>query len=190
LGAPESFFSNQTPFTDHRPLLLIGYRGSGKSAVAKVLAERLGWTFLDADLALEAREGRSIRQIFAEDGEGRFRELEARLLAEICQGECQVIATGGGVILRPDNRQRLKQFGTVVWLTADSATLWQRLQNDAATPQRRPDLTTGGRAEIEALLAAREPLYAECAQIVVDTAGRSPRDVASAVLEKLGECSS
>jgi shikimate kinase len=197
LGATESFSSNRPLSIDHRPpstihrsLLLIGYRGSGKSAVAQVLAERLGWTCLDADLVLEAREGRSIRQIFAEDGEGQFRDMEAKLLAEICQGDRKVIATGGGVILRPHNRQRLKQFGTVVWLTADAATLWNRVQNDAASPQRRPDLTTGGMAEIEAQLVAREPLYAECAQIVVDTAGRSPRDVAAVVLEKLGECSS
>jgi shikimate kinase len=168
--------------------LLIGYRGSGKSAVGQLLAETLGWTCVDSDLLLEAREGRSIRQIFAEEGEGRFRDLESSLLAEICQREKQVIATGGGVILRLDNRHRLKQYGTVVWLTADPATLWERLQSDAATADRRPDLTVGGIAEIETLLRIREPLYAECAHIVVETAGCTPRDVAALVLEKLGEC--
>jgi len=186
LGAPDSFSSHRPLSTGHRPLFLIGYRGSGKSAVARLLAERLGWTWLDADAVLEQRQGRTIRQIFADDGEGKFRDIEAAILAELCcLCERHVIATGGGVILRSDNRQRLKQSGTVVWLTADPATLWQRLQDDAATLERRPNLTTGGLAEIEAVLRAREPFYAECAHLAVETAGRSPEDVVGAILERL-----
>jgi shikimate kinase len=166
-----------------RPIFLIGYRGSGKSSVARLLAERLAWAWLDADAVLEQRHGRTIRQIFAEDGEAAFREMEAAILCEHCLLERHVVATGGGVILREDNRKLLKQAGTVIWLTADAATLWRRLQADISTPDRRPNLTTGGIAEIEALLRAREPLYAACAHFVQDTAARSPEKVAEAVLK-------
>ena len=97
--------------SDQRPLFLIGYRGSGKSAVARLLAERLGWAWLDADQVLEDRQGQSIRQIFADEGELRFREMEAAILAELCVRQGHVIAVGGGVVLRAENRQRLKDSG-------------------------------------------------------------------------------
>jgi shikimate kinase len=166
-----------------RPIFLIGYRGSGKSSVGRILAERLGWAWLDADAVLEQRHGRTIRQIFTEDGEAVFREMEAAILGEHCLLKRHVVATGGGVILREENRKRVKQSGTVFWLTADAATLWRRLQADNSTPDRRPNLTTGGITEIEALLRAREPFYAECAHFVEDTAARSPEDVAEAILK-------
>jgi len=164
-------------------LFLIGYRGSGKTTVARLLAERLGWIWSDADDVLEARHGRSIRQIFAEEGETGFRDKEAALLAEFCNLQQHVVATGGGVVLRPENRQRLREAGRVVWLTADAQTLWRRLEHDAATTERRPALTVGGLAEIEELLAVREPLYRACADLVVDTTGRSAAAVADAILK-------
>src|SRR5262249_48064027 len=91
-----------------RVIFLIGYRGSGKTTVARILAERLGWSWLDADTLLEARHGRTIRQIFAEEGEAGFRDKEERLLDELSQGRQHVIATGGGIVLRPVNRDKLK----------------------------------------------------------------------------------
>src|SRR5207247_4598479 len=103
-----------------------------------LLADRLGWVAVDADAPLELRAGRTIRAIFAEEGEAGFREREAALLAEICRGQRQVVATGGGVILRADNRQRLREAGWGVGLTADAPTLWQRLQADPTTGDRRP----------------------------------------------------
>jgi shikimate kinase len=165
-----------------RPIFLIGYRGAGKSAVAMAVAKQLAWSWVDADALLEERQQKSIQQIFAELGEQHFRDLEAALLAELCMREKQVIATGGGVVLRAENRDRLVQSGLVVWLQADPQTLWQRLRVDPATPGRRPDLTTGGLAEIESLLAVREPFYRECAQFTVDTVERSPEQVAVQVL--------
>jgi shikimate kinase len=169
----------------HRPFFLIGYRGTGKSTVARLLAQRICWAWLDSDALLETRAGRSIRQIFAEEGEAAFRALEADLLPELCLCQGHVIATGGGVVLREENRLRLKQNGIVVWLRADATTLWQRLQTDATTATRRPNLTVGGLAEIEELLRVREPLYADCAHCVVDTVGRSAEDVAEAILDNL-----
>jgi shikimate kinase len=167
-------------------LFLIGYRGSGKSTVAQLLARRLGWDWCDADAVLEARHGRTIRQIFDEEGEAGFRDKEAALLREHCGLDNHVIATGGGVVLRLENRRRLRDAGHVVWLTADPATLWQRLQQDVTTAERRPALTVGGLPEIEDLLRAREPLYRECAHQVVDTTGRSPQEIADAILAGQG----
>jgi shikimate kinase len=162
-------------------LFLVGYRGSGKTTVAQHLAQQLRWDWVDADTLLETQEGRSIRQIFAEEGEAFFRDKEAALLEQLCQGQRQVVATGGGVVLRPENRQRLRAAGYVVWLVADAGTLWERLCRDASTFARRPDLTVGGREEIEQLLRLREPLYAAVAHLTVNTVGRTPADIAAEI---------
>ncbi|HEX3315205.1 MAG TPA: shikimate kinase, partial [Gemmataceae bacterium] len=148
-------------------IFLIGYRGTGKSTVARLLAAKLGFEAIDADHELERRAGKTIRRIFAEDGEPRFRDLESTQLAEFGQRENVVIATGGGVVLRPENRAILKA-GRVVWLTASAAVLWRRMCGDESTRERRPDLAQGGLAEVEELLRVREPLYRECAEMTVD----------------------
>jgi shikimate kinase len=172
--------------SDHPPVSLIGYRGTGKSTVARLLAQRLGRDFFDADDELEARAGKTIREVFAEEGEPGFRDREADVLAELCRrGRC-VIATGGGVVLRPDNRRRLKERTFPVWLTADPETIWQRLQQDDSTSARRPALTVGGLEEVRQLLAAREPLYRDCARWAVDTAARTPEEVANLIDAHLG----
>jgi shikimate kinase len=162
-------------------LFLIGYRGTGKTTVARLAAARLGWDWCDADEMLEEQAGQTIREIFAAEGEAGFRTREAALLEALCGLERHVIATGGGVVLRPDNRARLREAGRVVWLTADAQTLWQRLQADDTTAERRPALTVGGLEEIEELLKRREPWYRACADDVVDTVGRSPEEVAALV---------
>jgi shikimate kinase len=166
-------------------LFLIGYRGTGKTTVAGLLADRLGWNCVDADAALEERHGRSIARIFAEEGEAGFRDKEAALLEDLCRLKQRVIATGGGVVLREANRQRLRDAGRIVWLTADAPTLWQRLQNDNTTRARRPVLTVGGLAEIEELLQMRESLYRACADWTVETTGLSPQEVADLILSLL-----
>jgi shikimate kinase len=167
-------------------VFLVGYRGTGKSTVARLLAGRLGWAWADADELLEGRHGRSIRAIFAEEGESGFRDKEAAVLEELCRRPRHVIATGGGVVLRPENRQRLRAAGTVVWLTASAPTLWQRLERDATTGERRPPLTVGGLAEIEELLQARQPLYAAVAHLSVDTERRLPDEVVDFLVPTLG----
>jgi shikimate kinase len=164
-------------------LFLVGYRGTGKTTVGRLVAEGLGWTSVDADEVLERRYGRTVRQIFAEEGEAGFRDKEAVVLGEICRLRQHVVATGGGVVLSEDNRRRLREAGRVVWLTADARTLWERLQQDAATAERRPTLTVGGLTEIEELLRVREPLYRSCAHVVVNTVGRSAEEVAAAILK-------
>jgi shikimate kinase len=162
----------------HGVIFLIGYRATGKTTVAQLLAEKLGWAWIDADEALEKRHGKSIRTIFAEEGEEAFRDKEAALLEELCRLRRHVIATGGGVVVREANRRRLCEAGHVVWLTAPAAVLWQRLRLDPSSADRRPALTVGGLAEIETLLGRRHPWYAACAERVVETSGRPPEEVA------------
>jgi shikimate kinase len=167
-------------------LFLIGYRGAGKTTVARLVAAKLGWRSIDADALLEERAGRTIRQIFNEEGEGSFREREAALLEELCRLEDHVIATGGGVILREENRARLKQ-GAVIWLRAPADLLWQRLQADATTAERRPNLAQGGLVEIEELLRVRTPLYQACQDFTIDVAMLTPEQVSQTIVQWLSE---
>lgn len=163
-------------------LYLIGYRGSGKTTVGDILGSRLGRPFVDADVVLEADVGMTIREIFATEGEAGFRDRETATLRKLIAGAEAVIATGGGVILRPENRDLLRSSGFVVWLTAEPELLWQRIQFDPTTGDRRPNLTaTGGLDEVQAVLANREPLYRETAHLLVD-ASRSPELVAADIL--------
>jgi shikimate kinase len=167
---------------DRGSIFLIGYRCTGKTTTAQLLAHRLGWDCVDTDDVLEGRAGRSVRAIFADEGEAGFRARETAVLEELCRGGPRVVATGGGIVLAEANRQRMKQAGRVVWLTADAETIWRRLQTDPTTAERRPNLAGGGLSEIVELLARREPLYRSCADLVVDTTHRSPEDVVNVVL--------
>ena len=106
------------------------------------------------------------------------------MLSELAQLTRHVVATGGGVVLRPENRARLAA-GKVVWLTAGPEVLWDRLQEDATSSQRRPNLAQGGLAEIEDMLRVRAPLYAACADWTVDVAARSPEEVAELIYQWL-----
>jgi shikimate kinase len=163
-------------------IFLIGYRGTGKSTVARLLAQALGWAWLDADEVLERIFGSTIRDIFATEGEDGFRDKEGAILTELCKLNQHVIATGGGVVLRERNRELLRASGWVVWLTADVHTIHQRLQSDTSTWDRRPALTTAPpQAEITALLQVREPHYRSCAHVAVSTAGRTPESVAAEI---------
>ncbi len=170
----------------HRPVIfLVGYRGTGKTTVAGLLAGRLGWSWVDSDDLIERQAGGSIRHIFEAEGEAGFRRRESAVLEEMCGLGRHVVATGGGVILSAENRRRLKSAGRVVWLTADPHVIRKRLEADRTTAARRPVLTVGGLAEIKELLRAREPLYRAVAEITVDTTGLSPEDVADAIHKSL-----
>jgi shikimate kinase len=162
-------------------LFLIGYRGCGKSSVGAIVAARLGLPFHDADVVLEADAGMCIRDIFSREGEGGFRDRETATLRKLAAGPPAVIATGGGVVLRPENRELLRASGFVVWLAAPAELLWDRISIDPTTAARRPNLAGGGPDEVRALLAVREPLYAATAHAVVD-ASRSPEEVAERIV--------
>jgi len=170
--------------TQKRLLFLIGARGTGKTTVARLVAERLGWQFYDADSLLEERACKTIRHIFADEGESAFRDRESALLAELAGLSACVVATGGGVVLRTENRALLAR-GEIVWLRAPPAVLWNRLQDDPITADRRPDLAQGGLAEIEDIVRARSPLYESCADYSIDTDMLSPREVAELIVSWL-----
>lgn len=168
-------------------IALIGYRGTGKTTVAQQLALRLGWDWVDADVEIELRAGKSIAAIFADDGEQGFRDLESAVVADLCGRERCVLALGGGAILREANQHAIARCGAVVWLTASVETLVARMAGDATTSARRPNLTNaGGRQEVEQLLAARAPIYRACATLEVDTEGKAPAEIAGEIIAALG----
>ncbi len=167
-----------------KSLFLTGYRGTGKTTVAKIVADRLGWQWVDVDDQIEQAEGTTIAAIFAEKGEAAFRDLEEQVVAEICLQEKRIVALGGGAVLRDSTRQRLHEAGPVVWLTASAEVLARRIAGDATTSQRRPDLTKlSPLDEIRHLLAEREPLYRECATVTVNTEAHSPEEIAEEIVE-------
>jgi len=142
--------------------------GSGKSAVGKAAAKRLGLTFADCDQAIERRIGCSIAEFFAASGEQAFRNLESELLATLVADADSVIATGGGVVLRPENRELLRTRTRCIYLRASSDLLWRRLRHD----RRRPLLQVADPAErLRQMHAERGPLYEEASAAVVDTDG-------------------
>jgi shikimate kinase len=168
-------------------IALIGYRGTGKTTIARLLALRLGYDWIDADVEVEQALGMSITEFFEQYGEERFREVESQVVAELCGRERTVLALGGGAVLREDNHRRLADCGTVVWLRASAATLLRRITHDPTSLGRRPNLTNyGGQAEIEALLAKREPIYRACATFEVDTEDRTPEETADEIVATLG----
>lgn len=169
-------------------ITLIGYRGSGKSSVAAPLAAALGWSWADADDAIEKKAGCSIREIFATDGEPRFRDLEAEVLSELLSRDRLIIAAGGGAIMRDETRRKMKSTGPVVWLKASVETLDARINGDATTAERRPNLTNqGGRQEIEDVLMEREPLYRDAATVTVETDGCTLEEIVACVLKAIPE---
>ncbi|MBW8823841.1 MAG: shikimate kinase [Xanthomonadales bacterium] len=159
----------------HRPIALIGPMGSGKSRVSASLARQLGRPCLDLDAEVELRAGQTIAAIFAGGGEARFRELESATLRDVLANNSAVIATGGGVVLAPANRELLRDHAIVVWLRADVATRLERMRDERA---QRPLLHGGDpAATLVELDAIRTPLYKELAAIEVDTSGMGVDDV-------------
>lgn len=167
-------------------IALIGYRGTGKSTVARHLALELACNWADADVDIELKAGKSIAAIFADDGESRFRDLEQEVLAELVARDNIIIAAGGGVVLREANRRQLAHCDCVVWLNAAPATILARLADDATTAGRRPNLTTaGGEAEVVRLLAERLPLYTRCADLAIDTDDKTPGEIARLIISQV-----
>lgn len=167
-------------------ITLIGYRATGKTTLARMLAERLGWNWIDADVEIERRAGKTIAEIFAEDGEPVFRDLEADVTLELCGQENLVLAAGGGAPLRPESRQAMRKSGKVVWLQAQPESVLARMTGDATTAQRRPELTNKSALdEIVHLMNERESIYRETAHIEIDTESKPPQQLADQIYERL-----
>ena len=167
-------------------LTLIGYRATGKTTLARLVAERLGWDWIDADVEIERRAGQSIATIFAERGEPAFRDLEAEVIADLCRWDRLVMAAGGGAPMRPESRRAMREAGPVVWLTARPETILVRMSGDVTTSTRRPDLTDKGPlAEIVHLLEVRTPIYQESSHLALDTEDKTPEELVDAILKRL-----
>ena len=157
-------------------IVLIGMMGAGKSSVGALVHQRIGLRCCDIDHLVEEKAGRTITQIFASGGEEAFRELEAAVLAEFPRRQDDMIITGGGIVLRPENRARLKQLGPVVWLDADEDILFER----ATANRDRPLLKASNPRKVFAdLYRQRQPLYAELADLRIDTSSATPAHIAA-----------
>jgi shikimate kinase len=169
---------------DHPPnLVLIGYRATGKTSVGTRLAAILGRPFVDLDQVLVQEAGRSIDAIVAQEGWDGFRRREKALVARYRHTAGQVLATGGGVILDPDNVAALRENGILIWLTADPAVIQARLALDRPQDANRPSLTGEDTIrEVAAVLEARLPFYQAAAEIIVDTTQRDLQQVVDLVL--------
>jgi shikimate kinase len=168
-------------------VVLIGYRGSGKSSVGRALAARLGVPHLDTDELVASAAGTTIAEIFKAEGEPGFRRRESQAVQQAVRAGAAAISAGGGVVESEANMRRLKRFGYVVWLTAPPETLQERIQSDQRSNRSRPDLTPhGGLAEIEQVLARREPLYQRWADLQISTDSRSVNQVADEILSQSG----
>jgi shikimate kinase len=169
-----------------RSLILIGYRGTGKTTIARKLADRLGLPSFDSDVEIERQSGRSITEIFAHDGESAFRGMEESVIAEIlASASSLVLATGGGAVLRSITRERLRQSGQVIWLTASPETILRRITEDAASKTMRPNLTSlPMHEEIVAILEQRKPLYGEIAHETIDTDKQTVDEIVETILQR------
>ena len=172
-------------------LYLIGYRGSGKSTVAPLVARAIRsqdarWEAVDADDLVEAAAGKSIARIFAEQGEAEFRRLETEIITQLAKRSNLVVSLGGGAPMFEANRELVSASGKSVWLYADSDLLWDRISADDATDQQRPDLTAlGGREEVVQLLKQRNPVYKGCADYTIDVCDLSPQEIADRIVNWL-----
>lgn len=163
-------------------IFLVGMMGAGKTTLGRALAQRLRLRFVDTDRIMVDRTGVPVRTIFEIEGEDGFRRRESALLAEVAEGDAQVIATGGGAILARENRELMRQRGTVIYLRANVDNLWERTRHDSSRPLLA---TPDPRATLASLLEARDPLYREAAHVIVDTGAQSAATLVNRVVAAL-----
>jgi shikimate kinase len=168
----------------NQSLVLIGFMGSGKTAIGKRLAKHYRCPFLDTDRWIEDNEGRTIADIFAAQGEEHFRQLESDCLKTLLAGEQKqlIVATGGGMPVREGNRLLLKQLGTVVYLEASAEAVYERVKYSRTRPLLK---TADPQATIAALLAEREPVYREVADYVVETSGKPIEQIVNEITREV-----
>lgn len=163
-------------------IFLVGLMGAGKTSVGKMLSKRLNKTFYDSDQEIERVTGVKIPVIFEIEGEQGFRARESKMLSELVCGDNIVLATGGGAVISEQNRRLLAAHGTVIYLRATANDLWRRTRHDKS----RPLLQTGDPLErLQELLAQRDPLYREVADIIIDTGSQSLGNLASRIEQQL-----
>ena len=170
-------------------IFLIGYRASGKSSVGKLLAEKLGMSFIDTDDLVEERAEKTIGKIFEAQGEGHFRNLESEAVNSVCKMKSCVVALGGGAVLKKENLEKIKNSATVILLKASPGKIVERLEKQKEkTLKQRPTLT--GKdvlEEVEEVLIQRADIYSKAADYSIETDSLSPEEVAGKAIEFLKE---
>jgi len=167
-------------------IFLIGYRCTGKTVVGRALAARLGMEFVDADDYLVEKAGKTIKEIFAEDGEPAFRDLEEECMGELAGRDGLVVAAGGGAVMRQANVDYMKGSGKVVLLEADADTIYSRITTDPKTGAQRPDLTDKDQYdEIVHLLEHRKPFYDAAADLTLNSAELSPQELVARIVGEI-----
>lgn len=165
-------------------IALIGFMGTGKTAVGKALAEKLGRSFVELDSLIEQKAGKSIPDIFQQDGETAFRELEIELTKEVSKDKSLVIACGGGIVLNKINIDRLRESSGMVYLTASPGVILKRVANEEG---QRPLLEVDNPTlAIREMLSSRKPFYERAADIKIDTSRLDINSVAEQIIDKLG----
>ena len=164
------------------PIVLVGVPGAGKSTVGHLLAEKLNLNFVDTDLVIERQAGKSISDIFVQDGESVFRELEKQVVADAISNDDCVVSVGGGALMDAGTRELVKKQ-ECVWLQAGLSQAVDRVGMN----KNRPLLLGNVRGQLADLMAAREPLYIECAKHVVDTNNMTPVQVVEQIIETVGK---
>lgn len=159
--------------------------GSGKTTVAEKVCSLNGFSLVDLDERIEDKESRKISEIFASDGEEYFRTIESKLLKDNLVYEKQVVSTGGGIVLQEENRELLKESGTVFWLYATATTIFERIKDD----KNRPLINTNKSKEeiiqkIESMMSARFELYKDTADVIINTDRLSPEECADEILKE------
>jgi shikimate kinase len=160
-------------------VILIGFMGTGKTEVGKILANELGFGYLDTDSLIEAQQGRTINNIFDNLGEAAFRDMETALLGKLGNEKHKVISTGGGIILRSENVVKLKKLGAIVLLWAEADAIYKRLEGNTDRPLLQ---VTDPKAKIQEILGVRTPVYKKAADFQVDTTKISPQEVCDNIL--------
>lgn len=168
-------------------IFLIGYRGAGKSTTGKFLARLSQASFVDTDRMIEEEWKTTIADMVSTHGWEVFRKREKQMFAWLVQKENQVVATGGGMVLDPDNRNLIRTRGVGVWLKADAGIIAERLVRDCDFLDARPrfDGRVSLMEETRNTIKAREPLYRECAALILDTGTDSPEQIAHKILEQV-----
>lgn len=167
-------------------IFLIGYRCTGKTTIGKMLANRLGFDFMDTDRFIEQETDSTIKEIVEKQGWEKFRQLEKQTLFHTKNKKKIVISTGGGIILDAENQDFIKKSGVVVWLDADIKTILHRLNNDNKTCLSRPSLTHKNLIkETEELFNSRKPLYELTAHIKVNTSSLTPEEIVHIIYRRL-----
>ena len=164
-------------------VILTGYRATGKTSIGKILADLLGFDFIDTDLAIEKNQGETITEMVGRGGWDIFRRKEEKVLLELARRNNLVIATGGGSVMHENAWKILRKDALSVWLTADIKTICQRLAADCDTDDQRPPLTEMGTMdEISMVLNERQPLYKKSSDLTINTEGKTPEEVAEIIL--------